>query len=523
MKRPVFILIALLMVAAVMFPSCAKQAPAPAETPPPTTEQPQYGGILRCAFPTGPRVLGYFPEMGFTDIASLGVHAEGLTNVDGKGNLIPELATSWDVDKANKTITWHLRQGVKFHDGTDWNAEAAKWTYDKTIEAGKLQYGELITSIEVIDDYTLRFNLTQYNNRLVQAYGYGVYFFSPTAFETNGKEWARTHPVGTGAFKVVDFKRDDYMKLERNENYWRPGRPYLDGMNIRFIQQEMTASTSLQAGEVDYWQGPGELSKVSELQEKGLKVVVGRLIWLLFLMPDAKNPDSTFANKKVREAVDYALDREGLMKTLTLGLGEPAYQVAPSNAAVYDPDYKGRPYDPEKAKQLLAEAGYPNGFQTTIYVVQFQDTVRIATAIQGCLADVGIEAKIEVSDMGRFMVMEEEGWNNGLMLNIVSLATNYVVDFLNNFGPLPTKYSFASFGRTPEYEALCQQVQSAQDDKSEREIVQKMIKQLGEDAIVIPLFGSPACITVQPYVHFYTYPETGMPAFWYREWWMEKY
>jgi len=524
MKRAVFVLLALLMAIAVMIPACGGGTPTPPTPPAPPAEQPQYGGILKAAYTWGPRVLGYYPAMGFTDLQSVYPYAESMVNMDGKGNSIPELAASWDVDTANKTITWHLRQGVKFHDGTDWNAEAAKWTYDETIAAGRLKYGELITSIEVIDDYTLRFNLSQYNNRLVQAYGYMVCFFSPTAFNANGgKDWARDHPVGTGPFKVVDFKRDAYLKLEKNESYWRPSRPYLDGIDIRFIGEKLTAMASLQAGEIDFWHDTEDVDTVIKLDSLGFPAVTGG-VGLLIIVPSAKNPDSPFANKKVREAVEYALDREAMAKTFTKGFGEAAYQCAPSWASIYDPDFKSRKYDPEKAKQLLAEAGYADGFQTSIAALAFGGVRDYATAAQNYLAAVGITAEVEAVDMGRLMVMEEEGWN-GLMVNIVMESSpNYIVPFLDNFGPLPAKYFFASFGRSPEYEALCQQVQSAQDDESERVAVQKLIRQAAEDATVIPLFVSQTLLTVQPYVHPYLYEETGtMATSFFHEWWMEKH
>jgi peptide/nickel transport system substrate-binding protein len=526
MKRVVSILLVLLMAAAVIITGCGEPEPAPPETPAappaPAPGEPQYGGILRCAHTFGPRVLGYFPQMGFTDMATAWYYAEGLLNVDGKGNLVPELAESWDVDVDNKTITWHLRQGVKFHDGTDWNADAAKWTYDKTIEAGMLQNSELIKSIEVIDDYTLRFNLTQYCNRLLLAYGYMVFCFSPTATEANGKAWARTNAVGTGPFKLVDFKRDAYMKLEKNENYWRPGRPYLDGIDVRFIPEELTGSASLQTGEIDYYQSPTTATMILKLREMGFKDEVSGLT-LGFLMPDANNPDSPFANKKVREAVEYALDRETMAKALRLGLAEPAYQMAPPTSAVYDLDYPVRQYDLEKARQLLAEAGYPNGFKTTIFAILMGASSDNAAAVQSALAEVGIEAKVDLADMGRYMTMQAEGWNNGLLMSIIYLPQpNYATTYLASLGPTPTVPAFPSFGRSPEYEALCEEVKSAYDAESERAIVQKMIRQVGEDATAIPFLIDPFRPVMQPYVHPSKDEETGVVRFFLSEWWMEQ-
>jgi len=517
-KRSVFILIALLMVSAIMIPACGKGTPTP---PPPPTEEPQYGGIMRCAFTFGPRILGYFPEFGFTDGATAWYYAESMLNVDEKGNLIPELATSWDVDATNKTITWHLRQGVKFHDGTDWNAEAAKWTYDKTIEAGKLQSGNLITSIEVIDDYTLRFNLTQFSNRLLMSYGYMVFFFSPTAFETNGgKEWARTHPVGTGPFKVTEFKRDAYIKMEKNTDYWRPNRPYLDGVDIRMIPQELTGAASMEAGEIDYWQSATTATMILEMRDKGYKDEISGLT-LGFLMPDAANPDSPFADKRVREAVEYAIDRPTMVQALSLGLSAPSFQLAVSISSVYDPDYKGRPYDPEKAKKLLAEAGYSDGCPISLFAIQM-GTMDQATALKNYLDAGGFVTKIEGMDMGRFMTMQSDGWKNGLMSGLVfAPQPNFTSSFLQALGPTPTSPVYPSFLRTPEYQALCEQANSAYDLKTEEALVKKMIKLIAEDATIIPTTEGNFRPIMQTWVHPMKDKESGIVRFTMSEWWME--
>jgi len=503
-----------------MIPGCGGGTPTP---PPPPTEEPQYGGIMRCANTSGPRILGYYPEMGWSDGATAFYYAESLLNVDGTGNLIPELATSWDVDTANKTITWHLRQGVKFHDGTDWNAEAAKWTYDITKTAGKLQAGDLIKSIEVIDDYTLRFNLTQFSNRLLMSYGYMVYMFSPTAFETNGgKEWARTHPVGTGPFKLVDFKRDAYLKFEKFTEYWRPNRPYLDGVDIRFIPQELTGAASLEAGEIDYWQSATTATMILELQEKGYKVEKSGLT-LGFLMPDAANPDSPFADKRVREAVEYAIDRPTMVQALSQGLSIPALQMATSISSVYDPNFPVRQYDPEKAKQLLVEAGYPNGLETTLFVVQMGTTsMDQATALKNYLDAAGFVTKIDAMDFGRYMTMQSDGWKNGLLSSLIySPQPNFTSTFLQSLGPSPTTPVFPSFLRTPEYQALCEQVKSAYDLKTEEKLVKKMVRLIGEDATIIPTTEGYFRPDMQPWVHPYIDAETNIVRFFVSEWWME--
>jgi peptide/nickel transport system substrate-binding protein len=171
---------------------------------------------IRGAFPS---VLGYAPEFGANDTLFSMPCAERLVDWDEKGNFLPQLAESWEGDAKNNTFTWHLRKGVKFHDGTPYNAEALRWNYQIQMDAGRLPDRELVKSLEVVDEYTLRMHLTDYSIMAPFSYGFSPQF-SPTAFKNNGgKEWARLHPVGTGPFKLAAFQRDTLIRYERNENY----------------------------------------------------------------------------------------------------------------------------------------------------------------------------------------------------------------------------------------------------------------------------------------------------------------
>jgi len=202
-------------------------------------DQPVKGGILKAIRGTFPKVIGYPPEFAPVDsIFALPV-IERLSEWNEKGNPIPVLAESWKGDPGNKTITWYLRKGVKFHDGTDWNAEACRWNLQLQIDKKRLPDFQFVKSLEVVDNYTLKMHLTEYTRLLIRENYSWAMMISPTAFQKarggdieKSKEWVRRNSVGTGPFKVVDFKRDAFIKYVRNDNYWRKGMPILMGWKL---------------------------------------------------------------------------------------------------------------------------------------------------------------------------------------------------------------------------------------------------------------------------------------------------
>src|SRR4030042_264297 len=271
--------------------------------------QPVKGGILKAIRGNFPKVLGYPPEQGPTDTIFALLYAERLSEWDEKGNLIPVLAESWEGDPKNKTVTYKLRKGVKFHDGTPFNAEAVRWNLQLGKDTGRLTDGQFVDSIEVLDEYTVRLNCTEYTSVSLLNYGW-LQQYSPTAFNTKGgKEWARTNAIGTGPFKLVEYKRDAFIKYERNEDYWRKGLPFLDGMEVRYVPDPMTASMMMEAKEADIWLDVSNVNNILALEQKGFKVNWGPgMLWAL-LPANAKDPKSPYANKKVLEAVEYAMAR----------------------------------------------------------------------------------------------------------------------------------------------------------------------------------------------------------------------
>jgi ABC-type transport system substrate-binding protein len=470
-----------------------------------TSAGPQMGGTLRMMTVGGPSVLGYYLDMGPGDQWGAWGVVERLAQFDENGDLTPVLAESWDIDTANMTLTWHLRQGVTFHDGTPFDADAVIWTFNLIRDAGRLQYGDQIKSMDAVDDHTVKFTLNSFNVMMLMSWANDIPFFSPTAIEKNGVEWARTMGYGTGPFMFDEFQRDVSLTVVKNPNYWRTGTPYLDGMEIRFVPDMVTATASLQAGETDLLFRATDITSAMDLESKGLQVKwYGQTDGLCyFLLPDSANPDSVYAKKEVREAIEYAIDRVGLAMAIAKEHGTAINQLAPVGSTAYDPTYVGREYNVEKAKELLALAGYPNGFETTIYTCgMFPGTELAATAIQAALAEIGITANIDIGDIAEFFTQRAEGWKDGLQLGLFGLDPSYDHVFLLHFGPLPTTNPLASLGRTPEYTEMVAAASTITDVQAVHALVKDLVRQMADDAMVIPLFTSEQAFAMQPNVHF---------------------
>lgn len=220
---------------------------------------PVHGGVLREIRPYGPKVLSYFTEMGPQDVQSVLPGAERLMEYNPDKQLVPFLAESVSVARDGKSITFRLRKGIKFHDGSDLNAEAVAWNFQLNRETKRLQYDSKLLRIEVVDDYAVRLHITRYNNQLLHGLAWFP-IFSKQAWDKAGggnveksKEWSRANLVGTGPFKLAEFRRDNYIKWVKNENYWQSGKPYLDGIMVRYIPDSVTASAMMQAKEADLW------------------------------------------------------------------------------------------------------------------------------------------------------------------------------------------------------------------------------------------------------------------------------
>ncbi len=370
----------------------SKAQPKPQQT----QSKPQYGGILRLSDMTDGANIGlpsrYSPVYAQRQVAPA---IETLFRTDKTGKPIPWLAESYKEDAKGMTITLWLRKGVKFHDGTDFNADAVKWNLEQYM-AAKSGGTEKFKSVDIIDNFTVRINLSEWDNTAIGNMAYMIgSIISPTAFKKNGADWCANNPVGTGPFQFVSWDKNAKTVYKKFPDYWQKGKPYLDGIEWLPISDPLTRLLSFKKGELDLALSVAA-KDVAELEKEGY-VVIRRNAGsgMLGVVHDSANPNSPFSKLKVRQALQYAIDTEAIAKTIYLGEAEAAKEWIYKGHWAYNPAVVGYPYNPAKAKQLLKEAGYPNGFKTKItYITSAQDD-QLYTAVQAYFKAIGIEAELE--------------------------------------------------------------------------------------------------------------------------------
>jgi peptide/nickel transport system substrate-binding protein len=495
---------------------------------------PVYGGVMRVITNNTPQMMSYVPMMGPGDRTVIFPAAEALVDTTKErqttSGIEPVLAEKVVEDPKKLTITFHIRKGVKFHDGSELTAEVARWNIQQVVDAKALPYSAYLKGMRVTDKYTLVMDLTEYSNQLVPSWGWWSAMYSKEAWEKasggdleKGKEWARSHVVGTGPFMLKDYKRDVSSTWVKNPNYWRKGRPYLDGMEFRYIPDPVTSSTMMMAKEADVWDTADAKNQV-DLVKKGFKrqsawPALGYAIW-----PNTGNAGSKWKDKRLREAVEYALDKAAIAKALGFGLYKPLKSLPPEGEWGYDPNYNPRPYNPEKAKQLLKEAGYPNGLKAKLLVFFTPDWKDLGTAVKQYLDAVGFDIEIDAADPGRFfgtIYNTPTGPDLDLSLWITGRDTNYLQTYMRWFSTQPfTPLTF--LGRTPDQEVMDKQAQKLTNAKDQEAITKKLMRNITDNALVIPIFDPPAAAMQQPWVHSPRYEE-GFVRWQTEEVWMEKH
>lgn len=378
---------------------------------------PQYGGTLRMGDLRDSVSLGYPPKMTVVVGQKQAAPAvETLYRTDSTGKPIPWLATGETNNVAAKTITITLRKNVKFHDGTDFNAEAVKWNLEQCMSA-RLGGSEKFKSIDIVNDYTVRINLTEWDNTVTSNLGQTLgAIVSPTACKKNGNDWCGTNPVGTGPFQFVSWDKDNRTVYKKFNGYWQKGKPYLDRIEYIPIVDPLTRQMSFRKGELDLALTLAQ-ADLAKLEKDGYTVIRRRIgAGSRSLVPDSINPKSPFANVKVRQATKYAIDTQAIVKTVLFGEAEAPNQWIYKGHWGYNPAVVGYPYNPAKAKQLLAEAGYPNGFKTKITFVTSGDASDLVfTSVQGYLKDVGIDAELEAILAPKWFQLTQGGSWEGLI------------------------------------------------------------------------------------------------------------
>jgi len=373
---------------------------------------------------------------------------EGLVEYEAGSVLIqPCLATSWEASADGTEIVFNLRKGVKFHDGTDFNADAVVFSFARQYDTNHPfhQYGEWaywgymfgdVERMEKVDDYTVKFVLKRPNASIMTSLAmFTVNIVSPTNAEKY-KGDSFKNPCGTGPFKFVEWVKDDHITLVANENYWRE-RASLDKLIFKVILDPSARLMALEVGEVHgiEYPNPADLDRIKANSDLNLMSQSGMNISYMAMNtgygyidankngmrdiadePLVKTPGyyEPLTKKKVRQAINMAIDKQSIVDNIYMGTAMVAKNGMPPSLLGYNDAIEDYPYDPARAKQLLAEAGYPDGFEVTLYVMPVSrpymfDPPKIGEAIQSYLAAVGIDLKFYQVDWGTYLQETEQG------------------------------------------------------------------------------------------------------------------
>ncbi len=408
-----------------------------------------------------------------------------LVRMDSNGEIQPALAESWDISEDGMSYTFHLREGVQFQDGTPLKASDVKYSLERGMnEAQSKRFTQPFDHVEAVDDQTavlylkypcaatLKY-LAQGNNCIV----------SEEIMNKVGEDAYQNNPVGTGPYKVTEWVPGDHISLTANDNYYL-GAPDIKNIVVRNISESTTAMVALETGDADVVLSVPAVSKQSVLNNENLeyKEKPSTAFWNIPLNVNIE----PFDNKLVRQAMNLAVDRQEVIDLAMDGAGIVADEgINPSSTGYVE--VPRDPVDIEKAKALLAEAGYPDGFSTQLYVRE-DYTQKIGQVLQQQWAKIGVDVEIVV--MERSALFEDA--DNGKLPMATFGSVDHILDASipldamdsKNFGA-GSNYSFYS---NPEYDELNAQQNAETDPEKRKEIIKEMLLILKEDVPRIPLF-----------------------------------
>jgi peptide/nickel transport system substrate-binding protein len=339
---------------------------------------------------------------------------EGLTRFMADGSVVPGLAESWEISGDGLTYTFTLRSGVTFHDGTTFDAGDVKFSLDRaraedSTNAQKALYAG-ISDVTVVDDTTVQMTLAEPNGNLLFNLAWGdAVIVAPESIEG-----IKQMPIGTGAFKFVNWVQGDKIELARNDAYWGTA-PALETATFKFISDPTAAFASVMAQDVDVFAGFPAPENLPQFEaDPRFQVLVGSSEGETILSTNNKMPP--FDNVKVREAVAHAIDRQAIIDGAMFGYGTPIG----THFAPHNPDYvdltAGSQYDPDRAKALLSEAGLADGFETTLHLPPPSYARRGGEIIAAQLAEVGIKAEIINVEWAQWLETVFRGKDFGLTI-----------------------------------------------------------------------------------------------------------
>lgn len=429
---------------------------------------------------------------------------------DGNSKIVPSLAESWEISDDGLEYTFHLRQGVKFHNGNDFTAEDVAYTFHRmlTVEGGvntefidqikgadELLAGETDTleGVEVVDDYTIKVTLKEpFAGFLASISSPGVSIYDSEATEAAGDQFGMDPAVtvGTGPFEFASWSFNNQLVLTRNEDYWK-GASGLPGVVIKIIPDTETQSMMFESGELDILDLDYAADSVDRFTETYPdQIVQGPRVGIVyFTMNFNKEP---FQDVRVRKAVQMSIDRQAILDALYGGRGQVEQGIFPHGLIGFNPDQEEIKYDPEAAKALLAEAGYADGFDMEIAAdSSASDTMTMALEIvSDQLAEVGIRAEIKNYDESTWLETRKSG-ELGSFMSTWSADYNDPDNFIYTFfgNEEKTRIRSINYPDTEVMERVAKARTIVNEDERLAEYKALEEKIIHEDAAWVPMFS----------------------------------
>ena len=463
-------------------------------------QQPRYGGTLRIALPG--------------DLTSFNAHqgsAAGSTTAWVANNIfnslvtltpppdfkvVPELAKSWEVLDGGRTYVFHLQQGVTFHDGSDFDAKAAKWNFDRILDpkvkSWVQPYYEEVQQVEAVDKYTLRVRMKEPSGALLTAlagYFQGIPMASPKSFEIYGEEWVR-HPSGTGPYTLKRWVPGEHVILEKNPHYFKKGLPYLDTLEFRVMKEPYGAAAWLRSGEVDFI-ARVPLQQVFVLENSpNIEVVTGpEMAPVVALLNMRAKP---FDDVQARRAVGgYGIDRFKIAKVGFGGRAEPLVSVLPPGVQGAVDLNDMYPYRPDEARRLLKELGFDeaNPLTLSILIPNHEPTLAdIGALVAHQLEKIGVRTHVTLLDavawVDRVLVAHDfemvvSNWARLLDINMRSVS--FFKGGASNYTGIDD----------PKLEAMVRQWRRALDPEERKRLSADMQRLIAEQLYWINITGYP--------------------------------
>jgi peptide/nickel transport system substrate-binding protein len=453
-------------------------------------QTPKSGGTLTVGFSADSKTLDPTFSVQFSERQVLYLVYNTLVKFGTDFSIKPELAESWKIDKDGLQVVFKLRRGVKFHDGTPFDANAVKWNIEHRLDAAvaspqRQLIEPIIESVEVVDAATVAFNLKQPSPGLLGLLGERPGFMvSPAAARKFGKDLGG-NPVGTGPFVFKEWVRGSHITVEKNPDYWEKGKPYLDKVVFRDISDAVVGAQRLITGELDF---VGELSPTSAAPVEGkpgiklVPITVGRWYSLQWRMD--KPP---FDNAKLRQAVAHAVDRKRINDIVMAGRGAISDGPTPPGLWWHDPTVKSYGYDPEKAKALLKEAGYGSGFEFVLSTPQVGELQRINQLVQEQAAAVGIKFTLAP--------VSAKEWYAKLVDGSTNMSPTRWTQRPDPDGLLYILFHSKGFANTTKYrnekvDALLDEARRSYDQDKRKKLYGEAQRLIVQDSPMMPLFFS---------------------------------